>query len=413
MKILVYCKDWYPLETGFSSAFQALCETLAAVPGIDVHVATSTKLGGAPERTFPGIAVTRLRHRFREAYDAAIVGGAVRRRGPWFKVRRLAASVSNRVVWGRALARHFQTGGYDLLLFESGDDPIVEAVQPRAVLRRSAVRFHSTGDTEMARYCRSPTDRLARALIRRRIAPNLRVLFATNRYHLDFIREFYFHDDPIALAGRYLATIDNVVADFVSGALPPPGEGPIRIVTLGRMDPAGVAQKGFEDLLYALATLTPADRARYEVVVIGDGVERARLEGVRDGLGLTNVVFTGRMANEDVRARLIAADVIALLSRFEGRSVFAIEGMLAGCAVLFTDTGGLADLIEGNGWSVPVQDVAAMGVALEEILRVPREELRRMGENARRTALARFCREQIAREAAAQIGNAVRFLDSR
>ena len=415
MKILVYAKDWYPLETGFSFAFQGLCETLATVPGVEVAVATSIPLGNGPEKQIPGVSVTRLPLRYAEQQGTAIVGGVEVAHGKLFKLRRMLARMANRVHWGRLLARQLEAGGYDLLLFESGDDPIVMAAQPTHVLRRSAVRFHSTGDTEIARWGHYASERIARLLIRRRIAPNLRVLFATNRAHLNFIKSFYYQDDALALAGRYLATIDNVVADFVPAGtdFTAPREGPIRIVTLGRMDDAGVAQKGFEDLLYALATLSPEERAQAAVTIIGDGPDRTKLERVRDGLGLAEVRFTGRMSNDQVRQTLIEGDVIALLSRFEGRSVFAIEGMLAACAVFFTDTGGLADLIEGNGWSVPVQDIGAIAETLRTILATPRDEIAAMGRSARAEALRRFSAAQIAQEASTQLGNAVRFLATR
>ena len=183
-----------------------------------------------------------------------------------------------------------------------------------------------------------------------------------------------------------------------------------RLIALGRMDVLGVAQKGFEDLLYGLSALDKNTRGRLHTEIIGDGELRVHLENLARRLKLDNVTFSGRLNNPVVRERLLDADVVVLLSRFEGRSMFAIEGMLAGCAVLFTDTGGLADLATNNGWLVSVQDVSAISRALEEISNRGISELSKMGQRSRERALISFSASHVADTAYRHLRNAIEFL---
>ncbi len=410
MKLLVYCKDYAPLETGFAIAFRGFCEALADHHhDVAVTVVTPTPeiSSGIAAPDMQVVPVVRLAHAFVESDPHA--SGWLRR------ITFAAASLLNRLIWSRRLTKLFRAGGYDLLVFESADDLLIVGALPKTVLARVAIRFHSTGDTETARYSQGSTRKLERWLIRQRVSRHVRVILATNRYHLDFIKTFYFADDPYRLARCYFGIVPNVINDVslpvVSGTadtLIDPAR--VNLVTLGRMDRQGVAQKGFEDLFYALAIAPDDVRARINLVIVGDGPRRAALTALAQSLAPDCVRFAGRLDNSDVRKLLTMAEVIVLLSRFEGLSMFAIEGMLSQCAALFTRTGGIADLVSDNGWLVEVQSIDGIAQTLGEIVQTPRAALAAMGQNSRRYAQHHFGAQTVAVIGYRHLSNAILYL---
>ena len=105
-----------------------------------------------------------------------------------------------------------------------------------------------------------------------------------------------------------------------------PGE-PVRIGSLGRLHPV----KGYDVLLEALALL-PADVARYQATIAGDGADREALEEQARALGLTGVRFTGYA--DDPSAYLAGLHLYVQPSRSEGLCVAAHEAMQAGLPVV-------------------------------------------------------------------------------
>lgn len=415
MRILFYCKDYFPLETGFSLAFQGLCEALTQHHAdVEIDVVTPIRLASASERIHDRVRIFRLDHIFDEDYSDYF-GGKTSHEWKAFRALKKLVSVgaflANRISWSRQICRLERSTPYDCIFFESGDEPLVFGLLPKRLQNKSIVRFHSTGDTESARFKRSLMAAIERLLIRWRIARNLRAILATSPYHLSFTKEFYYQNNPLVCSSKYFGVIDNAVPDF--GDRPDSSRvrsDTRRLVALGRMDALGVAQKGFEDLLHGLATLDKQTRSRLDVEIIGDGALRLSLEALAKRLSLENITFCGRLSNNEVRARLLSGDVVVLLSRFEGRSMFAIEGLLAGCAAFFTKTGGLADLVQGNGWLVEVQDISAIGRCLSEISRCSIDDLQVMGDHSRELALANFSAKAVADSAYGHLRNLVEFL---
>jgi len=142
------------------------------------------------------------------------------------------------------------------------------------------------------------------------------------------------------------------------------------------------ADKGWVDLLEAVAGLPPAQRARIMVLVAGDLPSVAQLKRVRE-LGLKEqVVFPGLL--DDVRAALVGCHVGFVLSSREALSFACREMMALGLPALVTQAGGLPENVEHgwDGWIVPVGDVKAIRDVLSEMLAHP-DHLYRMGERAR------------------------------
>lgn len=126
--------------------------------------------------------------------------------------------------------------------------------------------------------------------------------------------------------------------------------------------------------------------------VAGDGEQRARLEQLHAELGLGDR-FVLRGSVPDVPNFLRSVDVAVLPSHSEGMSNALLEYMAAGRAVIATDVGANAKLLDGGrcGLLVPANDGAALVDALGSLLAHP---LRAAGYGAaaRRRADAEFSR---------------------
>ncbi len=414
MKIVVYCKDYAPMETGFAIAFRGFCEALVK-HNADVRITVVTPSQAKGPADDARAAVERLNViRLKQYYSETI---SQANSNPIRKVLNTINTVLNRIRWSMDLKSIFSKGDFDYILFESGDDMLLMSLLPESILKKVAIRFHSTGDTETARYGRGVLRRLERILIKYRVAKNVRAILSTNEFHLGFIKSFYYGDDPYQLAQRYFGIVPNVVRDeetsseyFNDDRDAYLDSDRINVVTLGRMDKQGVAQKGFEDLLFAISSLSTEDSQKINLIIIGDGEKRDELIDLSNSLDLINVKFTGRMNNSDVRHNLRSSEVVALVSRFEGLSMFAIEGMLSGSAVLFTRAGALVDLVDGNGWSVDVQSIDQIAASLSAIARTDKSTIRGLGDASHRIATDRFSEETVARSGYIHLRNCQQFL---
>lgn len=130
-----------------------------------------------------------------------------------------------------------------------------------------------------------------------------------------------------------------------------------------------VRRKGLDVLLDAVAALA-GNGMRPAVWLAGDGPERGALAAQAERLGLgAQVRFLGY--RRDVGDLLAACDILVLPSRREGLGNAALEAMGAGRPVVASAVGGLAEaVIDGRtGLLVPPEDTAALGAALERLLR--------------------------------------------
>ncbi|MGW8432092.1 glycosyltransferase [Curtobacterium citreum] len=141
---------------------------------------------------------------------------------------------------------------------------------------------------------------------------------------------------------------------------------PGRVVAVGRL----VEKKGFGNLLEALRGL---DDPAWELVVVGDGPYRARLEEQAAGLPVT---FTGQRGKTEVLDTLASAQVVALPSvpaangDQEGLPVTLLEAAAVGAAIVASDLPGIRDVVEDDvsGQLVTPGDVPALREALRRAL---------------------------------------------
>lgn len=155
-------------------------------------------------------------------------------------------------------------------------------------------------------------------------------------------------------------------------------------------------RKDYGNLFDALARMPAAGRG-WQLLLVGDGVDREPLERRARELGLDGSVrFAGERA--DVERLLPMMDVFVLPSREEGIPNALLEAMAAGRPSVATAVGGTPEVLQDGvtGWLVPAQDPDALARALEEVLAHPLEAARR-GEAARRHALAELSIDAMAR----------------
>jgi glycosyltransferase involved in cell wall biosynthesis len=134
------------------------------------------------------------------------------------------------------------------------------------------------------------------------------------------------------------------------------------LVAVGRLVP----QKGFDVLVEAYA-LAAGRLSTHDLVVVGEGPERAALQALRDRHGLTGSVhLPGFLPNP--QPVLAGADLFVLPSRYEGMGgLVLLEAMAHGIPIVATDcVSGPRDLLDDGriGRLVPVEDVAALAEAL-------------------------------------------------
>ena len=166
---------------------------------------------------------------------------------------------------------------------------------------------------------------------------------------------------------------------------PPPSrrhDGPLRLLCVSRL----VLGKGLTLLFEAMAALD----VDTELVLVGDGPERARLERRAAELGV-RVRFSGAVGQDEIRRHYAEADVFCLPSFAEGVPVVLMEAMAMGLPVVTTRITGIPELVDDGVSGLLVRPARAdeLASALTELASDPgwRET---MGAAARDAVVERY-----------------------
>ena len=193
----------------------------------------------------------------------------------------------------------------------------------------------------------------------------------------------------LALARQRIPAI-RPVSSVIPNGVPPVQEMPTplpfdppRILCLGRL----VAEKGFDLAVAAVAALS--DRTpRPELVVAGDGPERAALEAAVAAEGLAGrTEFTGWVAPAAVPALVNRCTLVVVPSREEPFGLVAVQAGLMARPVVAAAVGGLPEVVRHGrtGLLVPGDDRGALTSAIRDVLDHP-DLARRLGAAGRRRA---------------------------
>lgn len=156
------------------------------------------------------------------------------------------------------------------------------------------------------------------------------------------------------------------------------------VLLVGRL----VYEKGFHLALDALAPVIRRLR-NVRFVVAGTGTAEAELKRQARRLRLTrHGSFLGWVGDDMLHSLYRVADLCIVPSIYEPFGLVALEAMASGCLCVVADTGGLREVVPGDGTvglRFPSRDSAALGEILEHVLR----------DDARRAQLITEAREHV------------------
>lgn len=159
-----------------------------------------------------------------------------------------------------------------------------------------------------------------------------------------------------------------------------PGDGPA-VLMVGHL----VELKGHALVIDALPKLL-AEFPSLQLLIVGEGPERARLEARIRRLGLSEQVrMPGAVANESLSTWYSAADLLVLASSREGWPNVLLEAMACGTPVVSTRCGGAPEVVASADAGCLVEernpDALARAIATQLRSRATRERVRRYAEH--------------------------------
>lgn len=354
MKILQQCIYFPPEVGGLESHAFYLCRELVHL-GEEVEMLTSRSLPGTPRaERMDGIAVTRS----------------------WFPSRNPVGWILHTL--GTIPAYLRRARGADILHAQTFASAL-PAMLARALYGKPLVLTLHT--SHFLRLAQKP---LWRPILRRIIASADWLLAASEEIR-DVALELYPHPRAEALT-------NGVDTELFRPAIAPNGTtGPARLIVPRRL----YQKNGVEYLVRALPLI--AAELDVEALLVGDGPERERLEGLARELGVADrVQFLGARPNHEMPALYATADAAVFPSLMEATSVAALEAMSCGLPVAASRVGGLPEIVdEANGTLFHPADPADLAERVVALLRRP--ELAAAGEEGRRRVVAHWSLERLAR----------------
>ncbi|WP_166258915.1 glycosyltransferase [Marinobacter salicampi] len=190
-------------------------------------------------------------------------------------------------------------------------------------------------------------------------------------------RNFRSLEGVIAVSQQIHASLDHRRKALIHNGLPfvapalgrpaaMPGTRPV-VVTAGRLETV----KGFDNLLRAWAQVSGPG----QLVILGEGSQRQRLEQLRHDLGIEGSVSLPGYC-ENVRDWLAHADACIISSQREGFPFLLVEALLAGCPLLATPVSGVTEFLPA---ACLARDSSAP--ALAELLAAHLGDLEALGQN--------------------------------
>ena len=189
------------------------------------------------------------------------------------------------------------------------------------------------------------------------------------------------------LIGRYFPGYYNIIPNGITlepylnaEPLPEFMDGRPTVLFLGRME----KRKGLHYLLRAFILLK-AEMPEARLVVVGDGRRRERYEKTVTKAGVTDVIFTGRVSEDDKPRYYASASVFcAPNTGNESQGYVLLEAMATGTPVVASNIEGFATVITDGveGLLVEPKNPRALAAALHELLLDPKRG-REMGQRGR------------------------------
>jgi glycosyltransferase involved in cell wall biosynthesis len=185
--------------------------------------------------------------------------------------------------------------------------------------------------------------------------------------------------------------VDTEIFQRCEPMLPEPPEGIRRIVVPRRLFP----KNGVEYALRALPLIL--EEMEVEMVLIGDGPERERLERLVGELGVAHRTrFLGARPNREMPRLLSSGELAVFPSLMEATSVAALECMACEVPVAASRVGGLPEIVdEAVGGLFEPADPESLAREVVRLLADP--ELRERGRAGRDRVVASWSNDRLAR----------------
>ena len=228
----------------------------------------------------------------------------------------------------------------------------------------------------LERYCARFTDRLivvARAMtaqaLAARLAPAGKFVTVYSGMQTDWYNPD--HHDRRAVRESWGVAADEIV-----------------IGTVARL----FRNKGYEQLIPAMAEATKQVPHGLRFVWVGDGAKRAEYERQLEAAGLRpRVHLTGLLEPRDVARMLAGMDMVVHASQWEGLPRVAVQAMLMQRPVIGFDIDGTPEVVlpDRTGALVPLNDVRRLAEAIVA-LAGDKDRRERLGRAGRELCLQRF-----------------------
>ena len=169
---------------------------------------------------------------------------------------------------------------------------------------------------------------------------------------------------------------------LVAGASPI--QAPINFAYVGRL----VTEKGVSVLVHA-ARVLKGWGCRFQVLIIGDGPERAALQALTSSLNLDNdVCFLGFQGGLQLQESMNKVSVLVMPSICEDVAPFSVlEQMMRERLIIGSKIGGLAEEIGDTGLTFEPGNAAALAELMRQVVQDP-HLIEMLGKRARDRALA-------------------------
>jgi glycosyltransferase involved in cell wall biosynthesis len=353
LKILMHCVYFPPEVGGLESHVYYLCRALAA-KGHRVEMVTSRSLPGVPaHEVMDGVSVWRTWFPARNPAGWTLHGlGSI----PRFLERARDADVLHAqdiASVPAALAARARTGA-----------PVITTFHTSHFLKRAESPLWKPILGHFVRasdYALAASVEIAR--VAERLAPGSRVEALTNGVETSLFRP-------------------------VEPTLPPAGRW--RLIVPRRLFP----KNGVEFLVRAMPYI--AGRLDAEAVLVGDGPERERLEGLAKELGMgERVRFLGKRRNDEMPGILSSGDLAIFPSLMEATSVAALEAMACELPVAASRVGGLPEIVDDQvGGLFEPSDPRSLADVVVRLLESGR--LEEMGRRARARVVGHWSNDRLA-----------------
>jgi glycogen synthase len=353
MRVLQQCIYFPPEVGGLESHAYYLCRELVRM-GDEVTMVTSRSIPGTPaEESLEGIRVIRR----------------------WFPGKGVAGWIAHTLATVPAV-RHLAAHA-DVIHAHTFASAVPGVWARRRLGKPLVVTLHTSHFLRLAR-------RRSWQPVLRRIIRSADWLLAASEEIRDVALSLFPHPRAEALTNG----VDTELFRPVAATLPPGAQR--RLIVPRRLFP----KNGVEYLLRAL----PLIRAQQDVeaIIVGDGPERPRLEGLARELGVADAVrFLGTRPNAEMPGLLASAEVAIFPSLMEATSVAALEAMSCGRPVAASAVGGLPEIVdESVGTLFPPADPAGLA---ERVLALLARDLAPLGAEARARVVRSWSVARLAR----------------